>query len=123
NGCIVALKYVATGKYLSSISGLNYITGSYAQLVFANNLLDSDALWNIIFSGNELASYTNTTNIYLQHKSSSYFLGIYNDSSYKSPVTQHTEVFLRSHDLQFTIGNDTFQEVVCHNERLGGNDE
>ncbi|PKY42764.1 hypothetical protein RhiirA4_540636 [Rhizophagus irregularis] len=33
------------------------------------------------------------------------------------------EVFLRSHDIQFTIGNDTFQEVVCHNERLGGNDE
>jgi hypothetical protein len=31
--------------------------------------------------------------------------------------------FLRSHDIQFTIGEDTFQEVVCHNERLGGNDE
>ena len=31
--------------------------------------------------------------------------------------------FLRSHDFQFTIGNDSFQEVVCHNERLGGNDE
>jgi hypothetical protein len=33
------------------------------------------------------------------------------------------EAFLRSHDIQFTIGNDTFQELVCHNERLGGNDE
>ncbi|EXX76084.1 uncharacterized protein OCT59_013593 [Rhizophagus irregularis] len=33
-------------------------------------------------------------------------------------------LFLRSHDIQFTIGNDNFQEVVCHNnERLGGNDE
>ena len=31
--------------------------------------------------------------------------------------------FLRSHDFQFTIGNETFQEIVCHNERLGGNDE
>jgi hypothetical protein len=31
--------------------------------------------------------------------------------------------FLRSHDVQFTIGKNTFQEVVCHNERLGGNDE
>jgi hypothetical protein len=31
--------------------------------------------------------------------------------------------FLRSHDFHFTIGNDTFQEIVCHNERLGGNDE
>ena len=31
--------------------------------------------------------------------------------------------FLRSHDIQFTIGSDSFQEVICHNERLGGNDE
>jgi len=37
---------------------------------------------------------------------------------YNSPVE-----FLRSHDIQFTIGNDTFQEVICHNQRLGGNDE
>ena len=40
----------------------------------------------------------------------------------KSHVNNRVE-FLRSHDIQFTIGNDTFQEVVCHNERLGGNDE
>jgi hypothetical protein len=31
--------------------------------------------------------------------------------------------FLRSHDIQFTIGEDSFQEVVCHNEGLEGNDE
>ncbi|CAG8441434.1 6592_t:CDS:2 [Funneliformis caledonium] len=161
NGSIVALKHVATGKYLSSIKGLNYTTGSKNQLIFANNLLDSNALWKITFSGKELSSYTDT-NIYLQHKKSNIFLGIYNEV-YKSPVTQHTEVscnpnnniqwkfdnsklengqgylksndilniknvnlskhFLRSHDFQFTIKNDTFQEVVCHNERLGGNDE
>ena len=35
----------------------------------------------------------------------------------------YQDEFLRSHDFQFTIGNNTFQEVVCHNERLGGNDE
>ncbi|CAG8622843.1 9043_t:CDS:2 [Funneliformis caledonium] len=166
NGSIVALEHVATGKYLSSIKDLRYTTERKSQLVFANNLLDSDALWNITFSGNELASYTDT-NIYLQHKKSNIFLGIYNDGSYKSPVTQHTEVscnpnsssytqwkfnnsklenyqgylksndiinlsnknyngqqvVLRSHDFQFTIGNDNFQEVVGHNERLGGNDE
>ncbi|CAI2178727.1 2467_t:CDS:2 [Funneliformis geosporum] len=125
--------------------------GSIAQLVFANTLLDTDALWNIITSGNELASYTDT-NIYLRHYNSSNLLGIkYN--YYKSPVTEHTKVCcssnsnglwkynysklenyqgylksndiinLSSHDFQFTINNDTFQEVVCHNERLGGNDE
>ncbi|EXX77013.1 uncharacterized protein OCT59_013675 [Rhizophagus irregularis] len=47
---------------------------------------------------------------------------IINLSIKKSYVSNNLE-FLRSHDIQFTIGNDTFQEVVCHNERLGGNDE
>ncbi|EXX53561.1 hypothetical protein RhiirA5_469051 [Rhizophagus irregularis] len=31
--------------------------------------------------------------------------------------------FLRSRDVQFTIGDDTFQEVICHNERLGNDDD
>ncbi|CAB4479975.1 unnamed protein product [Rhizophagus irregularis] len=31
--------------------------------------------------------------------------------------------FLRSHDIPFTVGNDTFQEVICHNESLEENDE
>ncbi|GES94978.1 hypothetical protein GLOIN_2v1767419 [Rhizophagus clarus] len=31
--------------------------------------------------------------------------------------------FLRSHDVQFTIGKNAFQEVVCHNEKLGENDK
>jgi hypothetical protein len=42
-----------------------------------------------------------------------------NDGSFQDNQVE----FLRSHDIQFTIGNDAFQEVVCHNERLGGNDE
>ena len=33
------------------------------------------------------------------------------------------DVILRSHDAQFTIENNTFQEVVCHDQRLGGNDD
>ncbi|PKB95461.1 hypothetical protein RhiirA5_386002, partial [Rhizophagus irregularis] len=42
----------------------------------------------------------------------------------RSYTIRHGQVeVLRSHDIQFTIGNDAFQEVVCHNERLGGNDE
>ncbi|CAI2162095.1 19717_t:CDS:2 [Funneliformis geosporum] len=153
NGSIVTLKHVSTGKYLSSTQNLNYQTGSESQLVFVNGLLDSNALWKITFtSGKELASYTDITNyMCLQHKNSGMTFGIYIRSingyrlhdDYKSPVASHIEgylksndtinlsinnfnnqpVFLRSHDFQFTIGNDSFQEVVCHNERLGGNDE
>ncbi|RGB27682.1 hypothetical protein C1646_718006 [Rhizophagus diaphanus] len=194
---IVALKHIATGKYLSSISNLRYTTGSESQLVFVGSSEpDPNSLWKISF-GSELATYTDTF-ITLQHvKSNNMFLGInhgyfyntgYNsgfDFRYrKSPSNNYTEVscnnfnnsgynsssfwfndwkfsyskvkehqgylksndiinlsikkrydeygksikneqfeFLRSHDIQFTIGNDTFQEVVCHNERLGGNDE
>ena len=43
--------------------------------------------------------------------------------SIKKTRDGNKEEFLRSHDIQFTVGNDTFQEVVCHDERLGGNDE
>ncbi|PKB96016.1 hypothetical protein RhiirA5_472686 [Rhizophagus irregularis] len=174
---IVALKHIATGKYLSSAENLCYTTGNKFQLVFAGSLVpDPNSLWKIKF-GKELATYNNTS-IKLQHiKSNNKFLGIY--GCCKSPSTYHTEVscnstsniinvgyisnywdenwkfnnsklenhqgylksndiinlsiensfynnkveFLRSHDIQFTIGNDTFQEIVCHNERLGGNDE
>ncbi|GBC02568.1 hypothetical protein RclHR1_04690019 [Rhizophagus clarus] len=175
NESIIALKHVATGKYLGSFENLHYMTGNKRQLVFAGSPVpDPNSLWKIKFD-KELATYTNTS-IKLQHvKSSNKFLGIcydgINHDYHKSPSTNHTEVscnnvshlywdknwnfkhsklenyqgylksndiinlsivkqyqnnrveFLRSHDIQFTIGNDTFQEVVCHNERLGGNDE
>ncbi|RIA82713.1 hypothetical protein C1645_834942 [Glomus cerebriforme] len=167
NESIVALKHVATEKYLSSISNLRYKTGSKSQ----SSEPDPNSLWKIQFN-KEFATYADTS-ITLQHIKSNNSLGItyyhgryYEINYYKSPVTEHTEVccggndvnwefnhsklknhqgylksndiinlsikktydnnadvFLRSHDVQFTIGNDTFQEVVCHNERLGGNDE
>ena len=47
---------------------------------------------------------------------------IINLSINKSRANGQAE-FLRSHDIKFTIGNDTYQEIVCHDERLGGNDE
>ncbi|RGB31111.1 hypothetical protein C1646_764474 [Rhizophagus diaphanus] len=192
NESVVALKHVATGKYLSSNKDLNYTTGSKSQLVFADSSdLDPSSLWIINFN-KELSTYTNGL-ITLQHVKSKMFLGInyvrisnkreifYEHCHNKSPSTNHTEVsvncndinyrrywvkdwefnhakvidhqgflksndiinlsikkfydidgnycqngqyeFLRSHDIQFTIGNNIFQEVVCHNERLGGIDE
>ncbi|RGB29995.1 hypothetical protein C1646_794527 [Rhizophagus diaphanus] len=170
NESIIALKHVATRKYLSSIEDLCYTTGSKNQVVFAGSSeLDLNALWKIKFRG-EIAIY-NGTLIELQHIESGHYLGLCYfapkvHTYYKSPTTEHTEVycgrdncdwdfkhsksenhkgylksydtinlgikktygnkeveFLRSHDVRFTIGNDTFQEVVCHNENLGGNDE
>ncbi|RGB44240.1 hypothetical protein C1646_678922 [Rhizophagus diaphanus] len=160
-GSLIALKHVATGKYLSSWN-VNYKTGSGEQVVFASEKFpDGNALW--------FATCTTTTNHNYQHCT-------YDDSfylthnvtgnklnfcpSYKSPTTGHSEVncrrggyslnwintnttnnnahyvkvkdvialqysdcILSSHDFTFTIGNKSFQEVVCHRERIGGNDE
>ncbi|RGB27674.1 hypothetical protein C1646_746229 [Rhizophagus diaphanus] len=217
HGSTVALKHVATGKYLTSINDFCYTTGSKKQLVFtSNSKFDPNALWKIYNRNNNEYSYIKT-DLHLQHKSSNHYLGLcyrqyqieiqnqyqvplqnqyqnqnhygyqlgvsipsfanqnqykYQYEYHKSPSSNHTEVscgeddytwnfkhsklenyegylkpndivylsikkshningrtqdgqveFLRSHDVQFTIGNDTFQEVVCHNERLGGIDE
>ncbi|EXX75999.1 uncharacterized protein OCT59_013773 [Rhizophagus irregularis] len=32
-------------------------------------------------------------------------------------------MFLRSHDLYFTVDNESYQEVVTHDHRIGGNDQ
>ncbi|CAB4411631.1 unnamed protein product [Rhizophagus irregularis] len=69
NDSIVALKHVATGKYLNSVEDLRYRTGSGHQTI---------------------ATYASTS-IKLQHvKSKNKFLGTY--SGYKSPSSNHTEV-------------------------------
>ncbi|GBC45750.2 hypothetical protein GLOIN_2v1767412 [Rhizophagus irregularis DAOM 181602=DAOM 197198] len=181
NNSVVALKHVATGKYLSSIKNLCYETESKSQLVFVGSSEpDPDSLWKVLHDEELLATH-NKTSINLQHFKSNMLLATsisYDSwtcrySYHKSPSTKHTEVncsgnqpnwnfklsklenhqgylksndiiklstkklydnngqytlngqveFLRSHDIQFTIGNDAFQEVICHNERLGGNDE
>ncbi|CAB4411194.1 unnamed protein product [Rhizophagus irregularis] len=229
HGSTVALKHVATGKYLTSIKDVCYTTGSKKQLVFTgNSKFDPNALWKICSRNNNEYGYIKN-DLHLQHKSSNHYLGICyrqyqieiqnqyqnpfqnqspqnqrqfgipqfgipqfglspipsiaarpvpNQNQYeyhKSPSSNHTEVscdgngydeyiwnfkhsklenyegylkpndivnlsikksfdingpiqdgqveFLRNHDVQFTIGNDTFKEVVCHNERLGGIDE
>ena len=44
-------------------------------------------------------------------------INIAKDSKHKQ------EVFLRSHDRRFSIRDDTFQEVICHSEKLGKNDK
>ncbi|CAB4479978.1 unnamed protein product [Rhizophagus irregularis] len=134
NYSIVALKHVGTGKYLSSAENFNYTTGSCTQLVFAGSPVpDSNSLWKIKF-----VKCNNTYNFrYQQYWNENWK---FNDSklenrqgylksndninlSIKKSYDDNKVEFLRSHDIQFTIGNDTFQEVVCHNERLGGNDE
>ncbi|POG77827.1 hypothetical protein GLOIN_2v1543996 [Rhizophagus irregularis DAOM 181602=DAOM 197198] len=175
NESIVALKHVATGKYLSSIKNLSYITGSKSQMVFVGSTEPvPNSLWKIKFD-KELATYPDTP-INLQHIKSEMFLGLsFNRNTHyphnyyylRSPCTKYTEVscngndkdwifrhskfenydgslksndtinlsikktkvindkeeFLSSHDIHCSIGNYTFQEVVCLSDRLGRNEE
>ncbi|RGB27681.1 hypothetical protein C1646_819618 [Rhizophagus diaphanus] len=175
NESIVALKHVATGKYLSSIKNLSYITGSKSQMVFVGSTEPvPNSLWKIKFD-KEFATYSDTS-INLQHIKSEMFIGLsFNRNTHyphnyyylRSPCTKYTEVscngndkdwifrhskfenydgslksndtinlsikktkvindkeeFLSSHDIHCSIGNYTFQEVVCLSDRLGRNEE
>ncbi|PKB92012.1 hypothetical protein RhiirA5_446502, partial [Rhizophagus irregularis] len=97
NGSIVALKHIATGKYLSSIKNLCYTTGSRNQLVSVGSSEPiPNSLWKIEFS-DELATYAKNS-IKLQHVKSEGLLGIYciyagynRYNYYKSPLNNHTE--------------------------------
>ncbi|EXX76077.1 uncharacterized protein OCT59_013587 [Rhizophagus irregularis] len=94
NNSIVALKHdVATGKYLSSIDNLCYITGSKNQLAFAGSPEpDLNALWKISTFKEKFPMY-NKTSIKLRHIKSGNVLGLF---------------------MMFNL--DTFQEIVGHNE-------
>ncbi|GES94859.1 hypothetical protein GLOIN_2v1834196 [Rhizophagus clarus] len=172
NGSYIALKHVATGKYLSCCGDIKYQEGSKCPIVFSGQtfpVLNStwiistiDKLPNMHISEPDPVFYGNT--FYLFHKATGKKLDI--DKSYKSPVTQNTEVsitsfkneirfqliatnsannntdnndcilskdiitlknsencILRSHEITFTIDDKTYQEVIGHNGRIGGNDE
>ncbi|GBB85837.1 hypothetical protein RclHR1_12290006 [Rhizophagus clarus] len=46
--------------------------------------------------------------------------------SYNNVNNQHErikDIVLRSHDLKFIVENENYQEVVTHDERIGGNDQ
>ncbi|CAB4434123.1 unnamed protein product [Rhizophagus irregularis] len=168
NGSCIALKHVATGKYLSCCGDIKYQKGSKCPIVFVEQtFLVLNSIWVISTadklpdkpSESEPVFYGNT--FYLFHKTTGKKVDI--DQSYKSPVTQNAEVsitsfknetrcqlmatnsaknnndcilskdiitlknsgnyILRSHEFTFTNDNKTYQEVVGHNERIGGNDE
>ncbi|RIA79384.1 hypothetical protein C1645_840820 [Glomus cerebriforme] len=143
NGSIVALKHVTSGKYLGSIKNLCYTTGSFTQMIFVKSPdSDTNSLWRINLD-KELASYTDTklslhTEVScdnISHYFESYWgfshSKLENHQGYLksgdtinlSIIKDNCDEFLYNHDVQFTIGNDTFQEVFCHKERLEGNDE
>ncbi|RIA86204.1 hypothetical protein C1645_342737 [Glomus cerebriforme] len=155
NGSYIALKHVATGKYLTSDN----------DLVFAGSTIkDLNSVW-IISEKQESTRYNQLgkflTVFYgdlfdLKNKKND--LRLYVSNYGKSPATKHRQVsckdeselwhcmstnyenppyvrnkdiinlqsnriVLRSHEFTFNHFGETYQEVVGHKERIGGNDE
>ncbi|RIA85404.1 hypothetical protein C1645_808283 [Glomus cerebriforme] len=155
NGSRVAIKHVATGKYLSA--SYKCYQNTNRKIVYAGSVPNSDAQWIVKFSGlNELA-LNESTLLILDHEIYQY-LFFKPFSTTKSPASKNMEVTcgtsgtewkfksknnrkylkshdiiflessikhlnLRSHDFTFTVDDVVYQEVVAHEERIGGNDE
>ncbi|CAB4411260.1 unnamed protein product [Rhizophagus irregularis] len=121
-GSTVALKHVATGKYLTSIEDLCYTTGSKKQLIYSGDPeLNPNVLWKIIKNQSPADNnYSCTkTDIRLQHKISGQLLGIW-----LLPIIMMVKLnFYVVMMFNLLLEMILFQEVVCHNERLGGIDE
>ncbi|CAB5190244.1 unnamed protein product [Rhizophagus irregularis] len=130
NDSCIAIKHAATGKYLNSASNLNYKTGTSQQAVFAGKTsLEQNAPYKSPLSnhtevschpeynrGNynytwKLKGYNSTNNC------------IYVKSQDRIILQISGNKILRSHELEFNLNDKSFQEVVCHDERIGGNDE
>ncbi|GBC45737.2 hypothetical protein GLOIN_2v1767426 [Rhizophagus irregularis DAOM 181602=DAOM 197198] len=112
NESIVALKHVATGKYLSS-ENFYYKTGSKSQLVFVGSTEPvSNSLWRIKSNKelNELISYTDTF-ITLQHDKSKKFLGINYGKSYYN----HNDRSFYYKSFYHTSPSNNHSEVSCIN--------
>ncbi|PKY62540.1 hypothetical protein RhiirA4_489154 [Rhizophagus irregularis] len=81
NNSCVALKHIATGKYLSSCNK-KYQNSNYNLVYCGDNILNNDALW-IISNNNITNLITFQNSITLKHKSSSNnYLSV--DSDYKA---------------------------------------
>ncbi|RGB29996.1 hypothetical protein C1646_672022 [Rhizophagus diaphanus] len=124
----ISLQHIKSDKFLGLYSyhnGYNYIycKSPITELTEGNKLKRQKVLISNSFLvccvGNEISWKFNHSK--LEHHQG-YLMS--NDTINLSIIMYNSQnSFLRSHDVQFTIGNDTFQEVVCHSERLGGNDE
>ncbi|CAB4411523.1 unnamed protein product [Rhizophagus irregularis] len=127
NNSCVALKHIATGKYLSSCNK-KYQNSNYNLVYCGDNILNNDALW-IISNNNITNLITFQNSITLKHKSSSNnYLSV--DSDYKACggnegltidwTLQHSKNernYLESKD------NVLFKNFIWKEYKIGGIDE
>ncbi|CAB4446415.1 unnamed protein product [Rhizophagus irregularis] len=101
----IQLKNQMTNRYLYSANGYKSPATNH-QLVFTN-------------------SYVTTCNWIVQFGNSVDYNGMWklNDKFSLLCEIGSAKSLLRAHDFHFNIEDKNFQEVVCHNERFGGNDE
>jgi hypothetical protein len=68
----------------------------------------------ILLQWNNNNNNNNNNNYYYNQR-----FGYYNNAQQE----RTKDIFLRSHDLTFTVDNENYQEVVAHDQRIGGNDQ
>ncbi|RGB31107.1 hypothetical protein C1646_272227 [Rhizophagus diaphanus] len=117
---LITLQHVESNKFLGIYYGCYKSPSTNHTEVSCNNM--SDCYWvkdwefNHAKVGNHQGFLKSNDIINLRIKK----FYDYNSNNIPNGIVE----YLRSHDIQFNVGNNnTFQEVVCHNERLGGNDE
>ncbi|PKK80964.1 hypothetical protein RhiirC2_767490 [Rhizophagus irregularis] len=136
NGSYITLKHVATGKYLSSCTD-NYENGG-GNLVYAGPTVpDTSCVW--IIKGNQEKIRNNQLGKFL----TIFYGDLFNLTNKKTEINyvstnsenppyvkskdiinlQSDQFVLRSSESTFTNRSITYQEVACHKERIGGNDE
>ncbi|POG82881.1 hypothetical protein GLOIN_2v1469734 [Rhizophagus irregularis DAOM 181602=DAOM 197198] len=133
---LIAIKHLATGKYLSS-SEINYKTGSKRQVVFCGEKMLNENCWWYLNCENQSHKDEFQKNkvlydddVYLTHKKTGTTLSM--SDFYRSPRTSYAEVKmslsrLKDDNENKNDKNDTkpliFQEVVGHKEKIGRDDE
>ncbi|GBC45799.2 hypothetical protein GLOIN_2v1543793 [Rhizophagus irregularis DAOM 181602=DAOM 197198] len=119
----IKLQHVKSkNKFLGTYSGYKSPSSNHTEVSCNNISYDSTRVhWveNWKFNHNKFENHQG----YLKSNDIIH-LSIKKTTNDRGHYTQHSQVeFLYSHDVRFTIGDDNFQEVFCHNESLGGNDE
>ncbi|PKB98763.1 hypothetical protein RhiirA5_430842 [Rhizophagus irregularis] len=128
----ITLQHVKSNMFLGIIYGYNYSYNSYSyryhgspstkhtEVSCSNDAKNPYWVKDWKFNHGKVKSYQSFLKSYdIINLSIKKFYD--NNDNY---ISNGQVVCLRSHDIQFTIGDyDALQEVCCHNERLGGNDE
>ncbi|CAB4433843.1 unnamed protein product [Rhizophagus irregularis] len=139
NGSYITLKHVATGKYLSICDDTyDKYEGGSVYLVYAGPTVPDTNLFTLTNKNTKYYLCVNggyespaTKNLIVYGSYSGTLWHFKSTNSENPPYMKSKDIInlqsdqfvLRSSESTFTNRSITYQEVACHKERIGGNDE